>query len=517
MTSFENKTIDELDIANPLSGSETLPLWQFGDTRKLAIDILIQYILSEVDTGDITEGSNLFYTDARADSRVAIHANNHSNPHVVTLDQLGIPDVTNLKHNWNGLANPAAGNDFSQGYTVGSLWLRKDIPRIWICIDSTVSSAVWQLIAMSKSDIGLSAVENTALSTWAGTTNIVNVANSAVTSKVALIDHNQLLNFIANKHIDHTSVTVNTPASGGLTGGSNIAASLTLGLNFSGMTLVPVVDSTNDKVAVWDASGGVIGYASPSQIAATGSFNNTVIANGTIPVTSTSRGTIFELNNNSTLNFDSVASLGAGFFISLKAISSSIVVLNADTGDNIDGQITVKVGAGNGCLVFGDGVHGLYTIGLKPDLIYVKDIKAQNTAGGTFTSGAWQKRDIAEIQDFANLLSITTNVLQLQPGTYEVDIECPANMVDFHQARLQNTTDNTTLIEGSVRNSAAAGTGGNNCSRIQGTFSISVTKNIEIQHKCTTTRSTDGFGLAGNLTNEIYTQGLIKRVGGILI
>lgn len=517
MTSFPEKSIEQLDIANPLSGAEKVPLTQSGDTRKTTIVDVYNYILSVISTSVIEEGTNLFYTQERVDERVNVHAERTDNPHQVTAAQLGLPDVTNIKHNWEADADPTSTNDADQDFTIGSLWYRFDNNDLWICTTPIVGSAVWQKIPFNKSDISLANVQNIDVTTWAGSTNIIHVASSAVTDHVSDINHNALLNFVANKHIDHTAVSINTPAEGGLTGGANIATTLTLGLDFSGMDLIASVDALADKVALYDASGDVMGYASPAQVAASGSFNTTVITSGTIAVTATDRGTIYELNNNSTLNFASVASLGAGFFIAFKAISSSIINLNAAIGDTIDGLASIKVGAGNACMIFADGSHVLYTVGLRPEIIIVKDIKAQNTAGGTFTSGAWQKRDIAEVQDFANLLSITSNVLQLQPGTYEVDITCPASQVDGHQARLQNTSDATTLIEGTSKFSDAAGSASNGESRIVGNIILTATKNLEIQHRCITTKATSGFGSPTNLTNEVYTQGVIRRIHGLLI
>lgn len=66
------------------------------------------------------------------------------------------------------------------------------------------------------------------------------------------INHDALLNFVANEHIDHTTVSI-SPGEG-LTGGGTIAANRTLSLNINGLTedSTPVIST--DFIATYDAS-----------------------------------------------------------------------------------------------------------------------------------------------------------------------------------------------------------------------------------------------------------------------
>ncbi len=138
---------------------------------------------------------------------------------------------------------------------------------------------------------------------------------------------------------------------------------------------------------------------------------------------------------------------------------------------------------------------------------YIKlvDSKAANTAGGTFTTGAWRKRIVAEETDTGSNVSVSSSVIVLDAGTYECRISCPAFRVDRNQARLRNTTAGSTILVGTSALSDST-TVDMVHSFIVGRFTIAGSQNVEIQHNGQTTRATDGFGTQANHgENEIYT------------
>lgn len=137
--------------------------------------------------------------------------------------------------------------------------------------------------------------------------------------------------------------------------------------------------------------------------------------------------------------------------------------------------------------------------------VCVRDKKAQNTAGGTFTSGAWRTRDLADEQaDAAGIASIASNQITLAAGTYRCLISCPARQVNDHQARLYNITDTAVLLDGSHIH-AGSGGGVHNRSLIAGRFTLAAQKTLEVQHRCSLSRSDYGYGNLANFTDEIYT------------
>lgn len=138
--------------------------------------------------------------------------------------------------------------------------------------------------------------------------------------------------------------------------------------------------------------------------------------------------------------------------------------------------------------------------------IKVTDTKAQNTNGGTFTSGAWRTRDLTtEDNDTNNDCSLANNQIILATGTYECRISCPCYEVDSHQARLYNTTGATIVSLGTCAFSAGSGGGGYTDSIIVGRFTIAASQVLEVQHYCNTTRTDYGYGIAFNQTSEVYT------------
>ena len=72
------------------------------------------------------------------------------------------------------------------------------------------------------------------------------------------IDHDSLLNFVANKHIDHTAVSVS--AGTGLSGGGTIAANRTINLSHLGIQIL--ADPGADRIMFWDETAGAMKWLS---------------------------------------------------------------------------------------------------------------------------------------------------------------------------------------------------------------------------------------------------------------
>jgi len=145
------------------------------------------------------------------------------------------------------------------------------------------------------------------------------------------------------------------------------------------------------------------------------------------------------------------------------------------------------------------------TKGATEDYILIRDEKANNTAGGTFTSGALRTRDLnTEVNDAGGHASIASNQITLAAGTYRFQITAPGHSVERHQALLRNITDAISFI-GTNADSDGSNQGN---SVIAGRFTIAASKVFEVQHECSLTKTTNGFGSSMDfvVVNEIYTQ-----------
>lgn len=166
---------------------------------------------------------------------------------------------------------------------------------------------------------------------------------------------------------------------------------------------------------------------------------------------------------------------------------------------------------------------------LPKDTIIFRDQKATSTAGGTFTTGAWQTRTLNTVfglfksvtqgtQSYLQgitwaTLDTSTNRIALLPGVYEITARAPGSSVNTHQCRFQNITDGSVDIIGNQMYAAAAG-GVMNESTIKGFINITAPKVFELQHRCETTKASDGFGVAtasfGDF--EYYAEVRIQRL-----
>jgi|FLOH01.1.fsa_nt_gi hypothetical protein len=142
------------------------------------------------------------------------------------------------------------------------------------------------------------------------------------------------------------------------------------------------------------------------------------------------------------------------------------------------------------------------------------ETQASGTNGGTFTSGAWQKRTLnTTILNDITSCTLTSSVISLAAGTYMVNSSAPASGVNNNKVRLQNTTDSTTTILGTSERITVA-TDSSSRSVLQGVFTIAGTKNFELQHYAVTTRASEGFGQATVISgiSEVYSTIQIVKV-----
>ena len=142
------------------------------------------------------------------------------------------------------------------------------------------------------------------------------------------------------------------------------------------------------------------------------------------------------------------------------------------------------------------------------------ETQASGTAGGTFTSGSYVKRTLntTVVNNIAGC-SIASSVITLPAGTYEVFASAPAFSVNAHHIRFANTTDSLYYYGSNSKAPTANADSDCNLSLLTTYFTITGAKSFELQHRCGSTRATDGLGITTTFgDSEIYSQITITKV-----
>ena len=173
------------------------------------------------------------------------------------------------------------------------------------------------------------------------------------------------------------------------------------------------------------------------------------------------------------------------------------------------GSGTITVGASGETVAPASGVMTKLGV-FENQLLHVRDEKANDTDGGTFTSGDWRTRDLNTIKtnEITNA-SLSSNQITLPSGTYYIDAFAPVYNVQRHQTALYNITDSAFQIIGTSEYIV----GSVNKSFVKGRFTISAQKTFELQHRCTNTESGDGLGVKTNFSQVcVYSEAQIWRI-----
>ena len=148
------------------------------------------------------------------------------------------------------------------------------------------------------------------------------------------------------------------------------------------------------------------------------------------------------------------------------------------------------------------------------DIAIFNETQASGTNGGASVAATWTKRvlNTTNINNIAGA-SIASSVITLPAGTYLVNASSPFYAVNSAKIRLQNTTDATTTITGTSEffKSTSEGSGK---SFLTGLFTITASKNFELQYYAQTVKSADGLGVATSAASisEVYSVIEITRV-----
>ena len=187
----------------------------------------------------------------------------------------------------------------------------------------------------------------------------------------------------------------------------------------------------------------------------------------------------------------------------------------------IDERLRIK---SDGIIETVDSTYGASNFRLAGAYAEVRDQKSHDAAGGTFTSGGWRTRALNNIHhDNDNIiLNLASNRFRLGPGKYRIEFSTPAYGVNRHQCRLYNATASSVVEYGecnystaAVRNSADTGSTHASQNWVRGSARVTLTANadFEVQHRCATSNSTNGFGVEADFASnvEVYSRAIIYK------
>lgn len=138
---------------------------------------------------------------------------------------------------------------------------------------------------------------------------------------------------------------------------------------------------------------------------------------------------------------------------------------------------------------------------------------AQNTAGGTATSGSWITYPLnTEVSDPNNLGTISSSQVTLVPGTYYVWAACLFQATNSAQIRLFNVTDSV-VMAGGIGTAPIVGAADQHPANLMVQFTITTAKVLRIEYQVQTTKATVGLGLAANFTTEVYGVVSFQKIG----
>ena len=282
---------------------------------------------------------------------------------------------------------------------------------------------------------------------------------------------------------------------------------------------IPTADGTAGQFLKTDGSG-VLAFdtVTTNPLALTGSTNTwipTITAADALTGTAnfTYDGNILDVKNSGTASSIKLYCENANAHAQeIKAAphagSSAWTLTLPGAAPTVSGQVLSATTAGVASWVADAG-------GLFSDYAIICDQKTAGSTGGTFTSGAWRTRDLnTEIADPSGIVAIASEQFTLGAGTYLIKWSAPACQVQEHQTRLYDVTGAAVIISGSsenAENNAVGYVATQNQVTIKSIGFARVTPSgdniYRIEHRSAVTKSSFGFGIAGNFSElERYTM-----------
>ena len=150
---------------------------------------------------------------------------------------------------------------------------------------------------------------------------------------------------------------------------------------------------------------------------------------------------------------------------------------------------------------------------IKPAVAQARYEVAQNTAGGTATTGSWQIRDINVLKGESWFVSLASNKLTFQPGTYKIQASAFFTNVNECRIGLYDNTNSQFLAYGQTGYNSGAGADA--AQRwVSGVFTFTAETDVYIKYRVSNNNATCDLGQPNNFSGvpEVYLNCLMEKL-----
>ena len=364
----------------------------------------------------------------------------------------GTSAVTTLKSEFNKTTMPLLTDDASLGYSVGSRWIDTTNDKEFVCLDSTINTAVWRETSGASSANGVFST-------------VFEFRTDTITPAVG-----QLV-FLNAGNVNQTSITSATKIRFNKK-------------DYNKLDFLAASGLTNEELIIRRQGTG---------IASADSVHQTTLANITTDMT-----TYWELSNITNC-------IATGTALTNK----ELVVFDYRPVTQLDTlkDVTIISPQVNDTLRY-NGSQWINTNNSEYVVWIFTDTKLAGTVGGTATTQTWTTRTLNTTNTNAGPEAVlAANQLTLGAGNWIFEIYSLFNNTDETKIRLYNVTDATTVLT-SINNTVTT----NNFATIQAAVVLAGSKTFEIQYYVTTTNSNTDLGMPSGIDSEIYTQVKVTRL-----
>ncbi len=335
--------------------------------------------------------------------------------------------------------------------------------------------------------------------------------NGSVVTMTPFINDGDVVEFQKIDQLRIAGITSVTNATNAFTLNSQAASYY---LNYNNFSNTPTVPTNNNQLT--NGAGFI-----------TTSFTNTnQLTNGAGFITATSSGTgltgivtSIVAGTNVTISGSTGAvtinSSGGGGSSGIEIENNGTSVGTGITAINFSTNVTVTASGGIATVTASGGGGGSSSVAI------IDEVETFSTGGGSFTSGAWQDRDLNTVtsddDDIIDLNSSTGEVTLKAAGTYKIDFRAPGFRCDNHVTRILDTSITFVRGLGSSEYSQDAGFYAQTHSMGSTIYTTTdVNQKFKLQHRCTTTQSAAyGMGNPNNVSaigNNYYSQVIVTKL-----